>query len=63
MASGEDDRFSAIYTSIDEDEYEEYVEIISRPTPYLVPSQRGMLCSYKSSFSYYPFMATINNIE
>ncbi len=60
MASGEDNRFSAIYTSIDgEDEYEEYeeyVEIASGPTAYLVPNRRGgfkvqpclYLCSYKA---------------
>ncbi len=39
MAFGEDPRFSAIYSSIEGDEDEEYVEITNGPTAYLVPSQ------------------------
>ena len=39
MAAGEDSRFSAIYTSIDDDEYEEYVQCAGAPAPYLVPQQ------------------------
>ncbi len=39
MACGEDNRFSAIYSSIEGDEYEEYVEITNGPTAYLVPNK------------------------
>jgi len=38
MMAGNDERFDAIYSSIDED-YEPYVQVINSPAPYLVPQK------------------------
>ena len=42
MAEGSDNEFSAFYSSIDDEQFEAYVEIANAPTAYLVPNTTSL---------------------